>query len=116
MNKYMLILFEEPGGYDDMTPEDYQKEFEAHGKWIEELGEHYDSGEPLEQPAITIRGADKVVTDGPFLEAKELAGGFYIIKANSLEEAAELAKGCPVLRLGGSIEVREVMKMDMEMP
>ena len=113
MNKYMLILFEKGGEYDSMSPEEYQKEFEAHGKWMEELGERYVSGEPLEPPALTVRGKEKVVTDGPFVEAKELVGGFYIIKAESLAEAAEISKGCPVLRLGGSIEVREIMKMDM---
>lgn len=111
MNKYMLILFEHENTYANMSPEDYQVEFEAHGKWIEELGEHYDSGEPLEQPAKAVRGKDRVVTDGPYIESKELVSGFYILKASSLEEATELSKGCPILRLGGSIEVREIMKM-----
>jgi hypothetical protein len=113
MNKYMLILFDQVGAYKDMSPEDYQKEFEAHGRWIEELGDHYDSGEPLEEPAMSVKGKDKIVTDGPYVESKELIGGFYIIKANSLEEATELSKGCPVLELGGGIEVREIMKMEM---
>ncbi len=107
----MLLLFESEGTYDDMSPEDYQKEFEAHGAWIQQLGDHYDSGEPLEKPAKSVKGKDKVVTDGPFIEAKELVSGFYILKAESLEEATELSKGCPILRLGGSIEVREIMKM-----
>lgn len=107
----MLILFEAEDAYTAMSPEDMQKEIELHGQWIEELGDHYDSGEPLEHPAKSIRGKDKLVTDGPFIESKELVGGFYIIKADSLEEATELAKGCPVLRLGGAVEVREVMKM-----
>lgn len=111
MNKYMLILIDREDAYDDMSPEDYQAEFEAHGRWIEELGDHYVSGEPLEKPAKTIKGKDKIVTDGPFVESKDLVGGFYIINAATLDEAAELAKGCPVLELGGSIEVREIMKM-----
>ncbi|MEQ9263636.1 MAG: YciI family protein [Balneolaceae bacterium] len=110
MNKYMLILFEHENAYADFSPEEMQKEIAAHGQWIQELGEHYDSGEPLHQPAKTIIGKDKITTDGPFIESKELVSGFYILNASSFDEATELAKGCPVLRLGGKVEVREVMK------
>ncbi|MEQ9309473.1 MAG: YciI family protein [Balneolaceae bacterium] len=111
MNKYMLILFDNIEAFKESSPEDMQAEIGLHMKWIEDLGDHYDSGEPLHMEAKNIKGKDKIVSDGPFIEAKELVGGFYIINANSLEEATELAKGCPVLRLGGSIEVREIIKM-----
>lgn len=111
MNRYMLILFDNENAYNDVSPEDMQEEIEMHMKWIEELGEHYEGGEPLEQAAKSVSGKDKVVTDGPYIESKELVGGYYLIKANSLEEATELSKGCPVLRLGGSVEVRQVMEM-----
>ena len=50
--------------------------------------------------------AQKVVTDGPFVEAKEVVGGFSIVQASSIDAAAELAKGCPVLLVGGEVEVR----------
>lgn len=113
MKRFMLILFENENTYTEFSPEDMQKEFDIHMKWIEELGEHYDSGEPLEHPAKTVKGKDTVVTDGPYIESKELVSGYYLIKADSLEEATELAKGCPVLRLGGTVEVREIMEMDM---
>ena len=111
MKKYLLLLFDKEDAYKEMSPEDYQEEIEAHGRWIEELGEHFDSGEALEFPAKTVRGKEKTVTDGPFLEIKELVGGFYIINADSIEHASELAKGCPVFHLGGNIEVREIMAM-----
>ncbi|MDX1641588.1 MAG: YciI family protein [Balneolaceae bacterium] len=113
MKRYMLILFENKNTYTDFSPEDMQKEFDIHMKWIEELGDRYDSGEPLEQPAKSVKGKQKVVTDGPYIESKELVSGYYLIKADSLDEATELAKGCPVLRLGGSVEVREIMEMNM---
>lgn len=111
MKKYMLILFEQDNMYAEFSPEDMQKEIGVHQQWIEELGAHYDSGEPLQHEAKAIHGKEKVVTDGPYIESKELVSGFYILNANSLEEATELAKGCPVLRLGGNVEVREVMQM-----
>lgn len=111
MNKYMLILFDNEESFVDFSPEDMQEEIALHGEWIQQLGERFDSGEALNQEAKSIDGAEKIVTDGPYLESKELVGGFYIINSKSLEEATEIAKGCPVLRLGGKVEVREVMKM-----
>ena len=54
---------------------------------------------------------DKVVTNGPFGEIKETIGGLIIVKADSVEEAVEFAKGCPVLAgEGNSVEVRRVAK------
>ena len=53
------------------------------------------------------------VTDGPFAEAKDVVGGYSLIKARDISEAAELAKGCPILDRGGRVEVRPVMKFDM---
>ncbi len=50
-----------------------------------------------------------VVTDGPFIELKEGVGGYTVIQATSLEAATELAKGCPIFHVGGSVEVREMI-------
>lgn len=107
----MLILFEDENVYDEFSPEEMQKEIERHYRWIEELGDHHLSGEPLEKPAKTIKGSDKIITDGPYIESKELVSGFYILQAGSFDDAVELAKGCPVLRLGGTVEVREIMEI-----
>jgi len=112
MKKYLLILTDSTDNYEAMTPDDYQKEIELHAKWMEELGDHYESGEALEEETKVIQGNDLIVTDGPFIESKELIGGFYIILANSLNEATDLAKGCPTLRLGGKVEVRPIMNLD----
>jgi len=51
------------------------------------------------------------VTDGPFAEAKDLVGGYTLIEAKDLAEAAELSKGCPIFERNGFVEVRPVMKM-----
>jgi hypothetical protein len=50
--------------------------------------------------------ARKVVTDGPFVESKEIVGGYSIVEADSIDAAAQLAKGCPALSFGGNVEVR----------
>ncbi len=55
---------------------------------------------------------DNVVTDGPYVEIKESVGGYIIVRANSIDEAAEMAKGCPILRVGGNVEVRNVIEMN----
>jgi len=52
-----------------------------------------------------------VVTNGPFTEIKEAIGGYSIVKADSYEDAVELAKGCPGLTVGGNVEVREISVM-----
>jgi hypothetical protein len=54
-----------------------------------------------------------VVTDGPYAEIKEILMGVTSIKAESLDEAVEIAKGCPILKFGGTVEVRPVIVMDM---
>ena len=54
---------------------------------------------------------NKVVTNGPFGEIKETIGGFITVKADSIEEAVEFAKGCPVLQgEGNTVEVRKIAK------
>ena len=53
-----------------------------------------------------------MVTDGPYIEMKEAIGGYIIVRTETLEEAAELAKGCPILLIGGNVEVRQVIAMD----
>ncbi len=83
--------------------------------WIEKLTseKRYVSGEALLPGGKTIKGSKKAVTDGPFAEGKEVVGGFFVVNANDLTEATEMAKACPDYDLGGIVEVREVMKFDM---
>ena len=51
------------------------------------------------------------VTDGPYSETKEILGGYYVIEADSYDQAMDLARDCPQLEYGGTIEVREVDDM-----
>ena len=107
------FLFVYRGGDDDMakmTPEEQQQYMQKWEKWIGEAmqkGWMLDPGDAL-TPEGCVVNAKKVVTDGPFVEAKEIVGGFSIVQADSLEDAAKLAKGCPGLLTGGSVEVRRL--------
>lgn len=69
------------------------------------------SGTGLLFPDAKVVHHNKVVTNGPFGEIKETIGGFIVVKAESADEAAEFAKGCPVLQGdGNTMEVRRIAK------
>lgn len=77
--------------------------------WMGSLGAQnklVNTGNPLEEEGKVVKTS--VVMNGPYVETKETVGGYTIIRANSLEEAAELAKGCPVLYDDGNVEVRPI--------
>lgn len=97
------------------TPEAAQRSMEVWLAWVRELeakGHLKDRGLPLEQAGKVVRGKPKkMVTDGPYAEAKDLVAGFMVVEARDLAEAAELAAGCPMLGGGGSVEVRPVIRM-----
>ena len=59
---------------------------------------------------ISFTGGKRIVTDGPFIETKEVVGGYWMIQVNSKEEAIEWARRCPA-RDGDAIEVRQVFEM-----
>ncbi|EFK56571.1 YciI family protein [Sphingobacterium spiritivorum] len=64
---------------------------------------------PSTGSAKTVK-PDNVVTDGPYTEIKEFISGYIVVKADSIDEAVAMAKSNPVFKIGGSIEVREVLK------
>jgi hypothetical protein len=111
--KDFMFIFRGTSAEDlNWTPEQQQV---AMQKWIDWIGElHskgcYVGGDPLVREGKTVQGKKPVVTDGPFAEGKELLGGYIIIKAESLEDATQMAFGFPDFDIEGSVEVREVMQ------
>ena len=103
------------GGDRPASPEQGQQIMQKWMAWLKSLadrGHMIDRGQPLEREGKIV-AADRTVTDGPFAEAKDVVGGFSLIRARDVAEAAELAKGCPALERGGRVEVRPVMKLDL---
>jgi hypothetical protein len=101
------------GGERPSTPEGAQKEMQRWMNWMKDLGEKGNlkaAGNPLERTGKLVSGKSKSVTDGPFAE-KDLVGGYTLVEASDIQQAAELAKGCPIFDAGGSVEVRPVQKM-----
>lgn len=86
-------------------------------KWMDWIGgiaaqnKLANPGNRLGDEGKTVK-PNNVITDGPYVEIKESIGGYIIVKADSIEEAAELAKGCPVLSIGGNVEVRDLIAMN----
>lgn len=97
----------------DRSPEEMQASMQKWMDWIGGIaaqGKLVDRGNRL-NPAGKVVKPSQVVTDGPYIETKESVGGYTMVRAESLEEAAEMAKGCPVLNMGGTVEVREIDRM-----
>ena len=95
------------------TPEAAQASMKLWMAWLANLeakGHLKSRGEPLERTGKVMTGPKKQVTDGPFVETKDIVSGFSLIEAKDEAEAVELASGCPVLRGSGSVEVRPIMK------
>jgi hypothetical protein len=98
------------------SPEEMQQRMQKWIAWFKELGQKghlKDQGRPLERTGKVVKGKEKSVNDGPYAEAKDLIGGFTLIEATDLAQAVELSKGCPIFDVGGSVEVRPVMKIEM---
>lgn len=112
MKEFLLLYRADQNGVAQRSPEEMQASTQ---QWMDWLGgiaaqnQLIDRGNRLVNDGKVVKGS--VITDGPFTELKEALGGYSLIKATSLEEATELAKGCPVLKVGGSVEVREINKM-----
>jgi hypothetical protein len=82
--------------------------------WMQGLAQNgiLTSGENLQRIGKQVNGKSKVVTDGPCIEAKEMVNGFLIINATDINEAVEIAKGCPIFEENGKVEVRPVQKLE----
>ncbi|MGC1379711.1 MAG: YciI family protein [Candidatus Baltobacteraceae bacterium] len=110
------FLYVYRGGRRGQSPEESEQIMQKWLAWMKDLtasGNLKDPGQPLEDEGRVVKDKGRTVTDGPFAETKDLVGGFTLVEADTLARAAELAKGCPILEVDGSVEVRPIMKMDM---
>lgn len=104
-NDYLVIS---RGQWDaDARPEDVQQAIDAFYVWYEQglASGRLKPGSRL-QPEARVVGRGGIVTDGPFAETKEWVGGYWIIVAASLDEAAAIAAENPCLQHGLTLEIR----------
>lgn len=114
MNEYALIMRHEDGTK-IASPEQMQIWMKQTMDWIGSIAAQnkFVSGTGLPFDDARVVHHNKMVTNGPFGEIKETIGGFIVVRAESADEAAEFAKGCPVLQgEGNTMEVRRIAKND----
>ena len=113
MNEFILIFRSEPGTT-VLTPEQMKNVSQPWLDWMGSLAAQNklaNMGNRLGYNAAVLKPND-VVINGPYAEIKEIIAGFSVVFAETLEEAIEIAKGCPIFDVGGSVEVRNVIQMN----
>ena len=97
-----------------LSPEQLQSLMKPWQDWIGNIAAQNklsSSGNRLEVEGRVVK-PNNVITNGPYVEIKEAVGGYIIVKANSLDDAAALADGCPIFNRGGNVEVRAIVPME----
>ena len=107
MAQYLVLIYENENDFANAGPDAYDEVMKAHDRFSKQWGDAIVGGNALQggDTATTVRG--DVVTDGVFVESKEVLGGYYLIEAADLDRALEIGKSCPA-RFGG-VEVRPIM-------
>jgi hypothetical protein len=113
--KYLVLLRNQPASAKSSpSPEEMQQMFAAYKAWMEKFKDDIvDLGDKLKSEGRVVTAVG--VADGPFVEAKELVGGYMIVAAEDYDKAAELVRACPVVHggPGTSLEIREMMGAKM---
>ena len=112
--RFVMLVYGSGEAVTQLPEAERQAHMQQWDDWVNKLQADgtYAGGSPLLPTAKTIRGKEATVSDGFFIPNSEHAvGGYIFLKAASLDEAVEIAKGCPTFELDGTVEVREEMAM-----
>ncbi|MEV6137074.1 YciI family protein [Nocardia sp. NPDC051990] len=114
--KFLLIMHSNPQIWDALTEDERNEVMSGHGAFMEtvtkseELISTTALADPSQSAVVRVRGGVPAVTDGPYLEAKEYLGGYYLVECDSRDRALELAALIPDAGVEGlGIEVRPVI-------
>ena len=114
--RFVLFTYPDPdysARWPGLSEEERQAEIALHNRWFEAYGDRIRGGAELAVPKVVrtvrVRADQPVVTDGPFVESKELLGGVIIVEADDLDAACEMARAWPSLRLGPGAAVQVEM-------
>ena len=108
--RYMVLLYGDETVWERATAEERTATYDRHRQFAEavaELGGRIAGGGELEPTATATSIRGDLITDGPFIEAKEALGGFYIIEARDLDHMLAMAKHCPAST--GGVEIRPIV-------
>jgi hypothetical protein len=112
--QYALLIYRQPGGAEALSDQEREA---SHREYLEIRNLPEVTGGAALHPAETattvrVRDGRTLVTDGPFADTKEIFAGFYLVEAEDLDAATEIAARIPAARIGGSIEIRPVVPPD----
>jgi hypothetical protein len=110
MKRFLLLIREDINRLRALSDAEIQNDIAVMTRWVEDLTKsgNFIQGDPLDTVGRMVT-SNKVLSDGPFIEAREAITGFTLIKANNIEEASELAMACPAVQNGTiKIEVRPI--------
>ena len=115
MKEFVLVFRNSVNPDAKPSPEQMQQVMTNWMNWMGSIaaqGKLADKGNRLSMTEAKTVKADNIVTDGPFTEIKEFINGYIVVKTQTIDEAIEFAKGCPILLIGGNVEVRKVVTPD----
>lgn len=108
MAKFMFIYRDEAGAQPAISPEEMQEFLKMWDTWMKQFGDRIvDSGDEL-LPTGRILMGNGDIANGPYVEAKEMIGGYSVVQAEHYEAALEVARQCPIAKIGRTIEIREL--------
>ena len=110
MPEFVILMRENDGAWAKMPAEEQQRLLQGYMAWVRDLRERgiFRNGWPLSDKGRLLRAVDGEVVDGPFTETKEVLTGFFVIEAEDLDAARAIARTCPALGHGETVELRPV--------
>jgi hypothetical protein len=117
MHTYLLLLHETPADYASLGPAEFQEIIQSHQAWSGQLvaSQRLAGGDKLCDDGgrhLRVKNGQIVASDGPYAEAHDVIGGFYLISAATDAEAESIARECPHLKGNGWVELRKIDKLD----
>ncbi|MVN22333.1 YciI family protein [Mucilaginibacter arboris] len=113
MKEFLLVFRADYQSMPKASPEEMQANTQIWMNWIAGFAAQNklsDRGNRLVSSGKVLK-SDGIISDGPYTEIKESIMGYTLIKSTSLEEATALVQDCPILSIGGSVEIREISAM-----
>ncbi|MEQ9289823.1 MAG: YciI family protein [Cyclobacteriaceae bacterium] len=108
MKQFLYLIRGGDEKFNKLSPEEFEAHMAKWGKWMSEIKAE---GFPLDAAGQVVSGGGSIVSNGPFAEGVEVVGGYLLLPANDMAHATDLAKGCPVHEMDGTVEVRPINPM-----
>ena len=111
MAQFILLLRGGNELYEEYSEEEIRQAIQAYRQWAQDLqqaGKLVDAFKLADGGRLMQKRDGQIQVDGPFAETKETIGGYYLILAESYDEALEVARDCPIFAEGGTVEIRQI--------